>query len=65
MDKRILERAGLSKGEVEIYLALLKLGASLVSKIAQETGLHRTNIYDTLEKLKEKIGNGYDGHKRP
>jgi sugar-specific transcriptional regulator TrmB len=54
MDKKILERAGLSKGEIEIYLVLLKLGSSLVSKIAQETGLHRTNIYDTLEKLREK-----------
>ena len=54
MDKKILERVGLSKGEIEVYLTLLKLGSSLVSKIAQETGLHRTNIYDTLEKLKEK-----------
>jgi sugar-specific transcriptional regulator TrmB len=54
MDKKILERAGLSKGEIEIYLVLLKMGSSLVSKIAQETGLHRTNIYDTLEKLREK-----------
>ncbi|MGD9276825.1 MAG: helix-turn-helix domain-containing protein [Candidatus Pacearchaeota archaeon] len=54
MDKRILERAGLSKGEIEVFVALLKLGDSLVSKIAQETGLHRTNIYDTLEKLREK-----------
>lgn len=54
MDKKILERAGLSKGEIEVYLTLLKLGSSLVSKIAQETGLHRTNIYDTLEKLREK-----------
>ena len=38
MDKKILERAGLSKGEIEVYLTLLKLGSSLVSKIAQETG---------------------------
>jgi len=54
MDKRILEKAGLSKGEIEVYLTLLKLGSSLVSRIAQETGLHRTNIYDILEKLREK-----------
>lgn len=54
MDKRILEKAGLSKGEIEVYLVLLRLGSSLVSRIAKETGLHRTNIYDTLEKLKEK-----------
>lgn len=54
MDKRILERVGLSKGEAEVYITLLKLGVSLVSKISQEAGLHRTNIYDTLEKLREK-----------
>lgn len=54
MDREILMHAGLSKGEIEIYLALLRIGSSLVSKIAQETGLHRTNVYDTLEKLKEK-----------
>jgi len=54
MDKKILERAGLAKAEVEVYLTLSKLGSSLVSKVAQETGLHRTNIYDILEKLKEK-----------
>src|SRR3989338_8371900 len=54
MDEKILERVGLSKGEIEVYLVLLKLGSSLVSKVAQETGLHRTNIYDTLEKLREK-----------
>ena len=54
MDKGILEKIGLAKGEIEVYLTLLKLGSSLVSKIAQEAGTHRTNIYDTLEKLKEK-----------
>ncbi len=54
MDKRILSRAGLSRGEIEVYLSLLKRGASLVSGIAKATGLHRTNIYDTLEKLRAK-----------
>jgi len=54
MDKKILERVGLSQGEIEVYITLLKLGSALVSKISQETGLHRTNIYDTLEKLREK-----------
>lgn len=44
----------MSKGEIEVYITLLKLGSSTVSRIAQETGLHRTNIYDTLEKLKER-----------
>lgn len=51
---RTLEEIGLSKGETKIYLTLLRIGSSLVSRLAKETGLHRTNIYDTLEKLKEK-----------
>ena len=54
MEKKILEKAGFSEGEIEVYLMLLKCGSSKVSKIAQFTGLHRTNIYDTLEKLIEK-----------
>ena len=39
MDKKTLIKAGLSKGETEVYLTLLRTGASLVSRIAQETGL--------------------------
>lgn len=54
MDKYLLQQAGLSPREVDIYLVLLRLGAIPVSRIAKETGLHRTNIYDTLEKLREK-----------
>ena len=54
MDSGILDEAGLSKREAEIYLALLRTGGSLVSRIAKETGLHRSNIYDTLEQLQEK-----------
>lgn len=54
MEKKILEKAGFSKGEIEVYLMLLKCGNSKVSAIAQFTGLHRTNIYDILEKLLEK-----------
>src|SRR3989338_576128 len=54
MDKEILKQIGLLDGEITVYLALLRLGSSLVSRIHKETGLHRTHIYDLLEKLKEK-----------
>ena len=54
MDKNLLKEVGLSEGEIQVYLMLLKTGPSFVAKISQLTGLHRTNIYDTLEKLKEK-----------
>lgn len=54
MDKLELIDVGLSKSEAEIYLALLRLGKSTATRLAQETGIHRTYIYDVLEKLKEK-----------
>lgn len=54
MEKHLLQDAGLSPQETDVYLVLLRLGSVPVSRIAKETGLHRTNIYDTLEKLKEK-----------
>lgn len=52
--KEVLREAGLSIGEVEVYLALLKIGSVPVSKIKEETKIHRTTIYDFLEKLLNK-----------
>ncbi|MFH1511621.1 MAG: helix-turn-helix domain-containing protein [Candidatus Woesearchaeota archaeon] len=52
--KNTLKDIGLSEGEAETYLALLKLGSVAASKIKEETGLHRTTIYDFLEKLVNK-----------
>jgi len=53
-DKEILKQIGFLDAEIEIYKTLLRLGPSLVSKLAKETGHHRTHIYDLLEKLREK-----------
>lgn len=49
-----LSGLGLSDGEIKVYLALLKLGSSPVSKVKEETQLHRTTIYDFVEKLLNK-----------
>lgn len=49
-----LQEIGLSTGEAKIYLALLKLGTVPVNKMQRESKLHRTNIYDFLEKLQNK-----------
>ncbi len=49
-----LREIGLSDSEAKIYITLLKLGEATVVQISQHSGLHRTNIYDSLEKLKEK-----------
>lgn len=54
MKKQQLQELGFSEGEAEIYLALLKHGKTNVMQIAKITGRHRTHIYDTIEKLKDK-----------
>ena len=54
MNKEILRQLGFLDAEIEVYIALLRLGPSMVSKIHQQTGLHRTHIYDLLEKLRER-----------
>ena len=54
MQLDLFRELGFLDAEVEVYTALLRLGPTIVSKLHQETGLHRTHIYDLLEKLKEK-----------
>ena len=54
MDKTELMQIGLGKSETDIYLTLLRLGKATVTKLTQETGIHRTYIYDIIEKLREK-----------
>ena len=51
---RALHKIGLNTGETKVYLALLKLGSVPVSKLKEETHLHRTTIYDFVEKLLNK-----------
>ncbi|MBI2106464.1 hypothetical protein HYT57_00625 [Candidatus Woesearchaeota archaeon] len=53
-NQEVLQQVGLSDGESKVYLALLKLGSSPVNKIKEETRLHRTTIYDFIEKLLNK-----------
>jgi predicted transcriptional regulator len=51
---KVLSDLGLSVGESKVYLSLLKSGSVQVSKIKESTRLHRTTIYDFLEKLETK-----------
>ena len=54
MDKSDLMDLGLGKSEAEIYLALIRIGKSTTTDLTKETGIHRSYIYDILEKLREK-----------
>ncbi len=50
----VLENLGLSKNEAKIYEALLREGESPVGHLAVKSGVHRRNVYDTLNRLIEK-----------
>lgn len=51
---QILEKAGLNKPERTVYLAGLKTGPLLASRLAKMTGITRQHIYDILNSLEEK-----------
>jgi len=50
-DITALERLGLTKNDRRVYLALLEIGSVTVSDLVKKTGLHRSYIYDILDKL--------------
>jgi sugar-specific transcriptional regulator TrmB len=49
-----LKELGLTDNEVKIYLAILQSGVINPTKLAEKTGLHRSYLYDTLERLLEQ-----------
>lgn len=54
MDTSVLEKVGLSSKEISVYLALLKLGPSSVTAIADRSQVDRTLCYSILSKLIDK-----------
>jgi len=61
-----LIKLGFSKNEAKIYLALIKIGSSNAGLLATKSGVHRTNVYDALDRLIEKglVSYIYKGNKR-
>lgn len=54
MDQKILEEVGLSKNEIKVYLALLKLGKTTTWKLTEETGTQVSALYYCLDNLIKK-----------
>jgi sugar-specific transcriptional regulator TrmB len=54
MIEKTLKDIGLSQNEIKIYLSLIELGPSLIGKICGKTKIHRRNVYDSIEMLKDK-----------
>ncbi len=50
----ILEEIGITENESKVYLALLKFGSATAGEISEKSGVHRRNVYDAIERLKEK-----------
>lgn len=51
MDIEILEKIGLTKNDRKVYLTLLEIGSATVSDLVKKTALHRSYVYDILDKL--------------
>jgi len=53
-DIRILEHIGLTRNEAFVYVELLKTGSALARSIARITNMHRTSVYNCLQRLQKK-----------
>ena len=53
MNAITLEHIGLTKNQSLVYISLLKLGSTTAQNIIKESGMHRSRVYDSLERLQE------------
>ena len=51
MQIKLLEQLGLTKNQSSVYISLLKLGSTTAQNIIKESGMHRSRVYDSLERL--------------
>jgi sugar-specific transcriptional regulator TrmB len=49
--KEVLQSIGFKKSEVDIYISLIKLKEATVFEISKDTQIHRSNVYEALERL--------------
>lgn len=54
MDRKILKDAGFSDREIEVYIALLKLGTTTTGPLVKESKVQNAKIYEVLDKLIQK-----------
>jgi len=54
MNLELLEEIGLTKGEIKVYLTLLKIGETTTGKIIETAQISSGKIYEILDKLIKK-----------
>lgn len=59
METSILEDIGLTQSEIKVYLALLELEDTTAGPITKKSGLHRSRVYEALDRLIKKGLVGY------
>ena len=52
--QELFQSLGLAKNEAKIYETLIREGESSVVLISEKSGVHRRNVYDSLNRLMEK-----------
>ncbi len=52
--EEILLELGLSRNEAKVYTSLLREGVCNISSLAKRCVIHRANVYESLERLKNK-----------
>lgn len=54
MDEKLLENIGLTRGEIKVYLTLLKIGETTTGKIIADAQISAGKVYQILDKLIKK-----------
>jgi len=54
MDEKLLQEIGLAPSEIAIYTALLKTGSTKAGGLVKEVPLHRSRVYEAINRLIEK-----------
>lgn len=53
MQEKILQEIGLTNSEIIVYTALLKSGSTKVGELMKRINLHRSRVYEAIERLIE------------
>ncbi|MCK4589009.1 MAG: hypothetical protein KAT77_01080 [Nanoarchaeota archaeon] len=54
MDQRLLQEIGLTNSEINVYTTLLKFGSIKVGDLMKQINLHRSRVYEAINRLTEK-----------
>lgn len=57
--EQLLSQIGLSKGEIKVYISLIKLGETTISPIVSDSKVTKSKVYDILERLIDRGLVGY------